>query len=343
MPPVESIQLNLLREWREPITPRRVARDAVGSVLVHVLLGLVIWIAPELEPFQEPPVRAQDLKRAATPLYAPKFFEPTQQAPNVGKVTRELDASNRTGSPAPRQYRPPIPAQGGSQNQNLTAPVLEALNIDKPSVGQAQVPGLGTGIGAGLRAPTGPAATTATTPGGIRDPQISATPPVPKPSSTNAPPGQAAAPVPPQPKGPVQPPGRVSVGDIEVPQILGNNQLPSQCANETCSALQLLSDPQNVDFRPYLQQVLAVVKRNWLTVIPDAAKAGRKGVVVIKFYIQRSGAVSTLSISSPSGNGSMDRAAVAGMSMSNPFPPLPDGYKGDEIHLQMAFAYNTTR
>jgi TonB family protein len=138
-------------------------------------------------------------------------------------------------------------------------------------------------------------------------------------------------------------PGKVAVGDIEVPAVVGNSQAPSQCANDTCSGLQLLSDPQNVDFRPYLQQVLAVVKRNWMTVIPDAAKEGRRGVVVIKFFIQRSGSVSTLSISATSGNGSMDRAAVAGMSMSNPFPPLPAGYKGDEIHLQMAFAYNPTR
>lgn len=338
MPPAEPIQLNLLREWREPITPRRIARDAAGSIVVHALIGLAIWVAPELQPFEEPPAVTRDLKHSAIPLYAPKFFEPTQKAPNVGKVTRELDAANRPGSPAPRQYRPPVPS-GGSQNQPLAPPVLEALNIDRPQAGQAPVPGLGTGIGTGIRAPAGPAPTTPTAPGGNRDPQISASPPVPRPSN-NAP-GPAATPVPPQPKGATLPPGRQSVGEFEVPQIIGNSQLPSQCANDTCSALQLLSDPQNVDFRPYLQQVLAVVKRNWLTVIPDVAKAGRRGVVVIKFYIQKNGAVSTLSISSPSGNGSMDRAAVAGMSMSNPFPPLPAGYKGDEIHLQMAFAYNT--
>ena len=83
----------------------------------------------------------------------------------------------------------------------------------------------------------------------------------------------------------------------------------------------MLSDPQNVDFQPYLLQVLQVVKRNWLTVIPDAARTGRRGVVTIRFIIDKNGAISSLVISTPSGTGVFDRAAIAGMSMSNPFPP----------------------
>jgi hypothetical protein len=36
----------------------------------------------------------------------------------------------------------------------------------------------------------------------------------------------------------------------------------------------------------------------------------------------------------------LDRAAVAGISASNPFPALPPEYKGDVIRLQFNFAYN---
>jgi TonB family protein len=133
------------------------------------------------------------------------------------------------------------------------------------------------------------------------------------------------------------------VGDIgeDLPSIGGVNQAPSQC--ETCSSLQLLSDPQSVDFAPYLRQVLTVVKRNWMRVIPEAAHTGRKGVVLLRFTIDRRGVITGLTIFSPSGTGAFDRAAVTGMSMSNPFPPLPAGYKGDEIRLQMAFSYNVAR
>ena len=67
--------------------------------------------------------------------------------------------------------------------------------------------------------------------------------------------------------------GGVTVGDIteDSPRVPGIT--PSPCND--CSALQLLSDPNNVDFKPYLLQVLAVVKRHWLSVIPDSARLGQ--------------------------------------------------------------------
>jgi len=67
---------------------------------------------------------------------------------------------------------------------------------------------------------------------------------------------------------------------------------------------------------------------------------GRRGLVLIQFSIDRSGGVPKLVIASPSGITAFDRAAVAGISASNPFPPLPAAYKGDQIRLQMAFSYN---
>ena len=95
---------------------------------------------------------------------------------------------------------------------------------------------------------------------------------------------------------------------------------PSPCND--CSALQLLSDPNNVDFKPYFLQVLAVVKRHWMSVIPDSARMGRTGIVVLRFAIDRQGAVPQLEFATPSGT-DFDRAAVAGISASVPFPPFP--------------------
>jgi TonB family protein len=104
--------------------------------------------------------------------------------------------------------------------------------------------------------------------------------------------------------------------------------------------MQLLSDPLGVDFKPYLLQVLASVRRNWLAIVPDSARMGRRGQVLIQFSIDRRGGVPKLVIASTSGITAFDRAAVAGISASNPFPPLPAAYKGDQIRLQMAFSYN---
>jgi TonB family protein len=69
-------------------------------------------------------------------------------------------------------------------------------------------------------------------------------------------------------------------------------------------------------------------------------KYGQRGRVVIQFAIARQGNVPKLVISMPSGTDALDRAAVAGISASNPFPPLPPEFKGDTIRLQLSFLYN---
>jgi TonB family protein len=106
------------------------------------------------------------------------------------------------------------------------------------------------------------------------------------------------------------------------------------------SNLQLLSDSTGFDFKPYLIQVLASVRRNWMSVIPESVKMGRRGQVLIQFIIDRKGGVPKLVIATSSGTEAFDRAAVAGVSMSNPFPPLPAEFKGDQIRVQLAFSYN---
>jgi TonB family protein len=106
------------------------------------------------------------------------------------------------------------------------------------------------------------------------------------------------------------------------------------------SSLELLSDPKGVDFRPYLIQVLTAVRRNWFAVIPESARFGRRGKTQIQFAISRDGRVPKLVISLPSGTESLDRAAVAGISASNPFPPLPAHFPSEQIRLQLTFAYN---
>jgi TonB family protein len=109
------------------------------------------------------------------------------------------------------------------------------------------------------------------------------------------------------------------------------------------SSLELLSDPMGADFRPYLLRVLSSVRRNWFAVIPESARLGRRGKVVVQFAISKDGKVPKLIIASPSGADPLDRAAVAGISASNPFPPLPDDFKGNEVRLQLVFVYNGPR
>jgi TonB family protein len=260
--------------------------------------------------------------KAPTMLVLPRTLELTQKAPNQGQVAKQLDVRSAVQAqpaqaPHVRQFAAPPPGQA-PQPAPLPVPQVDLPQIQAGPL-TAELPSTGTGT-AGFNPPL-PA------------------PPRPAPA---APPKAAPVPKPPDPiRQALRPAGGQgpTVGDIseDSPRVPGI--LPSPCND--CSALQLLSDPKNVDFKPYLLQVLAMVKKNWMAVIPDSARLGRKGVVVLRFVIDRHGAVPSLEFSTPSGN-DFDRAAVAGISASVPFPPLPAEYQGDQIHLQMAFAYNMT-
>jgi TonB family protein len=119
--------------------------------------------------------------------------------------------------------------------------------------------------------------------------------------------------------------------------------LPSSPGNRG-STLELLSDPKGVDFRPYLIQVLAAVRRNWYAVIPESARLGMsRGRVAIQFIISRNGGVPKLVIADSSNVKPLDQAAVAGISASVPFQPLPVEYSGNEVRLQFVFLYNVKR
>ena len=132
--------------------------------------------------------------------------------------------------------------------------------------------------------------------------------------------------------------GDIGTGDSGISGALNQPPTPGKQG----SNLQLLSDPMGADFKPYLLQIPQTVRRNWFAVMPESAKLGRRGRVAIQFAIAKNGEVTKVVFASNSGIDSLDRAAVASISMSNPFPPLPTEYRGSVARLQFTFAYNMT-
>jgi len=102
----------------------------------------------------------------------------------------------------------------------------------------------------------------------------------------------------------------------------------------------ILSDTKGVDFGPYLARVIFNVRRNWYSMIPVAAKLGQKGRVGIVFAIVKDGSVPQLRLVATSGSDPLDRAAVAAIRASDPFPPLPEEFTGEHLVLQFIFLYN---
>jgi TonB family protein len=103
---------------------------------------------------------------------------------------------------------------------------------------------------------------------------------------------------------------------------------------------QILSDTMGVNFDPYLLRVYLSVQRNWYSVIPEIARLGRKGRAILRFRILKNGTVAELQLIDGSGTDSMDSAALSSIRLSNPFPPLPKEFPGQDILLQFGYYYN---
>jgi TonB family protein len=102
----------------------------------------------------------------------------------------------------------------------------------------------------------------------------------------------------------------------------------------------ILSDTRGYDFGPYMNQVVNRVRVNWYSLIPEIARLGKKGRVVIIFTITASGGIQDLRLVANSGTEPLDRAAMGSITASNPFAKLPPGYDGDHLVLQFTFLYN---
>jgi TonB family protein len=106
--------------------------------------------------------------------------------------------------------------------------------------------------------------------------------------------------------------------------------------------IQMLSDTQGLDWSQYLKRVLDSVRRNWIAILPESARMGDKGIVVIQFKIGRDGTVPNADprLMRTSGKEPLDRAAMSSIRASSPFEPLPTQYTLPEIELRFIFLYN---
>lgn len=64
-----------------------------------------------------------------------------------------------------------------------------------------------------------------------------------------------------------------------------------------------------------------------------------KGTVVISFAVTKSGGLSGARVSRSSGNAAIDRAALAGVRASAPFPPPPAGASPTQLRFSVAFQF----
>jgi TonB family protein len=106
--------------------------------------------------------------------------------------------------------------------------------------------------------------------------------------------------------------------------------------------VEMLTPTEGVDFTNYIARVLASVKRNWYAVMPESARLGDRGKVVLQFRIMRNGVVPDAepAMVGSSSKEPLDRAAISSIRASTPFEPLPPAFSGPFIELRFIFLYN---
>lgn len=331
--PPSPAPLNLLLEW-----PRRSGPQWTGifgaSIALHFILFLIAIQIPSA--VQNEPQRVE---LHHIPLYLPRDVM-TQREPNRRKLSKQIDLADLTASQQ-SQARPTAPSPSAKRfEMPKQAPVPKPVKTTPQILPEAPAVALNQA----------PAPLPLGSPNGITAPP----PPVPSTSpfediGSQAPPSAhpKLAPL----KSGIQAAINGVAQEANGRHLIISDDSPSEPSLGAPGSLnrpegqhasvELQSDPQGADFKPYLRQILAIVRANWRRVIPESVRMGTlRGRTVVEFIISRDGSIPKLVTADPSGSEPLDRAAVAGLSMSNPLPPLPADFKGYQIRLAFSFAYN---
>jgi TonB family protein len=337
--PPSTVDLNLLLEWPDRRPRRQWIFILVGSLCLHLLFFGVGLQIPGLLAERVRPPEPERVQRHI-PLYLPRDIM-TQREPNRGKVSKQIDLADLVPSQGakpspggrasvrhfelPKQPKPVQQEPEASPRILPQAPPIEVARNTMPSVGSPN--------GLPAAAPAQPAPKPPDNP--FQD--IGDTAPL-NPHPTLRPPSTAID----RPtEGTVhEANGQHLALSDDVDRRPGTpgamDQAPAQHA-----AIELESDANGADFKAYLRTILTIVRANWRRVMPESARMGTlRGKTVVEFIIDRDGNIPKLVIADPSGSEPLDRAAVAGLSMSNKLPPLPPTYKGFQVRLAFTFAYN---
>ncbi|HVR43884.1 MAG TPA: TonB family protein [Thermoanaerobaculia bacterium] len=101
-------------------------------------------------------------------------------------------------------------------------------------------------------------------------------------------------------------------------------------------------ESQWYDWGPYAAQMVARIRLHWYNHMPDIIRMGLKGVVVIRFTIQRNGQITDIEMLQSSGVPPYDFAARKAIELASPLSPLPADFPQPSERVTAGFYYNST-
>ena len=328
-------ELDLLRGL--PQERPRMEWLAIGtaSLCIHLIL---FTLAVQLRSFTFRGVPERRVIVKYTPLYLPPDVL-TQKTPNQQKLSKSIDLADLLATP--------------TQQERRATPRRSIRRFELP---KQAVPQQATQLPPKI-VPEAPQIAVNQTPGQPPPGTLGQLPPAPLPAQKESPFQNIGSEAPPNPHPALKPNSGIQsaisslatnaagrhlvISDDNSSEPMPNVPLSLGNTGGNHAAVELQSDPQGTDFKPYLTRILAIVRANWRHVIPESARMGAlRGRTTVEFIINRDGSIPKLVTAGSSGSEPLDRAAIAGLSMSNPLPPLPADYKGFQVRLAFSFSYS---
>jgi outer membrane biosynthesis protein TonB len=318
-------EANLLVEPEDQRDARWDAITRAASVAGHIAFIIFLIFLPKIFPPHVP--TAEEIELASKSLgvvYLPPdagALSKTPGPPPAPKVKIDNKVLNKVAPPRPEQHRIEAPAP------NPERPPTDLPSAPTPQPNTAPLPAPPTTIPPPTKSiilPAEPQPTTKNLNLGL-------------PSSS---PNKAMDD---QMKDAINKAGHGSYStDGGVPSGAGQGGGHGRGAPQAGNNVQILTPTDGVDFDSYLRRLIAKVKQNWFTVIPESVYLGDKGIVSVTFRINNDGSfpVEYLNLDRTSGKDPLDTAALSSIRISNPFEPLPPQFKRPYIELRFTYFYN---
>ena len=113
----------------------------------------------------------------------------------------------------------------------------------------------------------------------------------------------------------------------ELESMFADNAPATATAAAVSSVSALTAEP--FEYQWYLDQLQSRIRSRW------KPAANETGEVVVQFVISRNGSMSDLKLTKPSGRTILDRQAQQAVQMSAPFAPLPSGFSGQSLTVNL--------
>lgn len=309
-----------------PVEDRAEAWNAaarIASIVFHVVVILLVLAAPKIFPYH-PPTDAE-IQRTLTELYLPSDLNRIPKAPSTPQPkspVMKIDPRLLRQLAPPRELQPPPgPVEPEHVVRDNPAPAKPAAPAPSAPMPQPRAP---------VDSPIRPQPQPETNPNSLVLPRFS--------------PGKALQE---SMHEALKGGGTTSAefgGSTGLGQSPGGGGMGGGGGGQGYlgGAVEMLTPTEGVDFTNYIARVLASVKRNWYAVMPESARLGERGKVVLQFRIMSNGVVPEAEpvMMGSSGKEPLDRAAMSSIRTSTPFEPLPSAFSGPYIELRFIFLYN---